>query len=442
LIPAIAYKEQANVSDDEVRAYYDAHNAEFMLPERMTVEYIRIKGNDYTIDTPDDATLQAYYNEHTAVYSEPEQRHATHILLTTEKSGGDEASLNALAEKLMQELTQGADFATLAKENSADPGSTENGGDLGWFGRGAMVPEFDEAVFNAQAGDLVGPVKTQFGLHIIKVIEVKPEQVKPYDNVKDQVLKDWTKAQREARFAEELAQLDTLTFENPDTLNVAAQKLNVEVKQSKEFSREASKGLGELNRPEALEAAFSDAVLLDGRNSEILNFSSTDAVVLRKLSYDEPRLEDYDVVKDGIKNSLAMKQASKTAQENSEAWLAAIKQGTASDQIDSGSLNWVNVAGITRYSMDVPPEVLDVAFALHVPDEKTAPVASTVAIGDTDYALVVVDAMHEGKLDPQFGEEMRTEYMQGLVMFKGELDYQLYVAQARADSDIEINEQP
>ncbi len=440
MIPAAEYMAEANVSDADIRAYYDAHSADFMLPERMTVQSIRVNGRDYTIDTPDDQTLQTYYDAHSAVYTEPEKRHAMHILLTTEKSGGDEASLNALAEKLMQELRQGADFATLAKEYSADPGSTENGGDLGWFGKGAMVPEFDEAVFKAQAGDLVGPVKTQFGLHIIKVVEVQPGQLRPFADVKDQVIKDWTKAQRETRFASDLAQLETLTFENPDSLEPAAKALNLEIKESKEFSRDNSKGLGELNKPEAVQAAFSDAVFLDGHNSAVISYGPIDAAVLRKLTYEEPRLEDYDTVKDSIKQKLALEQATKKAHANSETWLAAIQQGTAPDQIDHGKLTWVPAALSTRYNMAVPPEVLDAAFALHVPAEKTGNVASVVAIGDNDYAVVVVDAVHDGKLDPKFGDEMRAEYLQGLIMFKGELDYQLYVAQARKDSEIEIKE--
>ncbi len=311
LIPAADYLSQVNVTSDQILEYYEARPADYMLPERMSIQYVRLKADDLSVENPDDKALQDFYNAHQANYTEPEKRHAAHILLTEEKITGDEKTIDALAAKLMQELQQGADFSELAKQYSADPGSSAQGGDLGWFGRGVMVPEFEQAVFAAKPGDLVGPIKTDFGLHIIKVIAIEPEVVKPFDSVKDEVKTAYLAQQRQDLFDQELAQLDTLSFENPEHLEVAADALKLPIEKTDVFTREHAQNLGELNTADIISAAFSDGVLLEDRNSDVINLAPNDVVVLRKSSYEAASLQPLEAVKDQITAHLAAESCCK-----------------------------------------------------------------------------------------------------------------------------------
>lgn len=436
MIPASSYLADFTVSDADAQAYFDAHQANYMLPEQVSVEYVRLNADDFTIAAPDEKTLENFYTENQAQYTEPEKRHAAHILLTAEAVGGDEAALNAEAEKIMQSLKEGGDFAALAKEYSQDPGSATQGGDLGWFGRGAMVPEFDQAVFAAQPGEIVGPIKTDFGVHIIKVIEVQNEIVKPFTDVKEEVRTAWMDEQRSTRFNDELAQLDSLAFENPDSLAMAADQLHLTINKTEMINRDNVQNLGALNTPDVIQAIFSDAVLFENKNSEVVYLGPTDVVVLHQLQYEVPKMQDFAAVSDGIKQHLALEQAAKAAHTDAEAWANALRTGTTVAQLQTKNLTWAQFDRTNRYNFALPPEVLDEAFRLHLTESGIA--AGAVPIGESDYALVLVKAIYPGEVDPNFAEEMRTEYSNSLRAYKGELDYQLYAAQAQKNSDIDI----
>jgi peptidyl-prolyl cis-trans isomerase D len=374
-----------------------------------------------------------------AQYTEPEKRHAAHILLTKAKEGGDDASLNALAEDLIQQIKNGGDFAALALEYSADPGSADKGGDLGWFGRGVMVPEFDQAVFSANDGDVLGPIKTNFGVHIIKIMGIQPETIKAFADVKTEVHTAWMAKERQALFDSELAQLDSLTFENPENLTVASSQLNLTVETSGFFTRDNTRRLGALDKSTIADAAFSDQVLFEDKNSPVVELKPTDVVVLRKAGYEEPKLEAFDEVKDGIKERLALEKAAQQAHTNAEAWLAELNSGVAPSALKVGSLTWVNEAKTNRYNLSVPPEVLDEAFRLHFDGSKKT-VTGMLPIAQKDYVIVMVNGKYDGVLDPAMAQEMGADYMQGVLGYKGQLDYQLYTLQAQKDSDVDMVE--
>ena len=171
-----------------------------LLRERGLAELLLRQRERATV--PDAKALDAYarseYQAHPEQFRLPEEVHARHILLAVAKDGSDDAAVKARAEKLMAELRGGADFATLAREQSADKGSAARGGDLGMFARGKMVPEFDQAVFALRKpGELAGPVKTQFGYHVIQLVERKPGEVRSCDQVLPE-LREQLRAKREA----------------------------------------------------------------------------------------------------------------------------------------------------------------------------------------------------------------------------------------------------
>jgi len=184
------YLSEISVSEASAREYFDKHQEDFHRDEERVIRYLVIETNKLRhLLEVDQADLEAYYEEHKGEFREEEQVQASHVLIRLSPGASSEEAATAKfkADQVAKLAQGGADFGELARVHSDDPGSKDNGGDLGWFGRGQMVKEFAEAVFGAKPGDLVGPVKSQFGYHIIKVVGYRPDRVRPLDEVIEDV---------------------------------------------------------------------------------------------------------------------------------------------------------------------------------------------------------------------------------------------------------------
>lgn len=190
MLPYERFLSEVSITEEEARAHYEASADDYQREEERVIRYLVVETSRLRRQLPvDDAELQAYYNDHLDEFVEDEQAQAAHILIRVPVDADVEAQAEAelRAEGVAKIARAGGDFAVLAEKHSDDPGSRDKGGDLGWFGRGRMVPEFDEAVFGAKPGDIVGPVRSQFGFHIIKVDGFRPERQRPFDEVVEQV---------------------------------------------------------------------------------------------------------------------------------------------------------------------------------------------------------------------------------------------------------------
>jgi peptidyl-prolyl cis-trans isomerase D len=181
---------KVSVSDDEVRSYYESHQDAFRRDEQRVIRYLQVETARLRRLLPvDDAEIESYYNEHRDEFRQGEQARARHILIKVapDAPAAEQAKAKLKAEAVAKMARSGADFAELARKHSEDAGTRDNGGDLGWFGRGRMVKEFEDAVFGHKPGEIVGPVRSQFGFHIIKVEGFRPARIRPLDEVKEQV---------------------------------------------------------------------------------------------------------------------------------------------------------------------------------------------------------------------------------------------------------------
>lgn len=256
--------KQIKPTDAELKAYYESHKAAYAnsIPEKRTARYVVIDisnlQNSIKI-SPEE--LQAYYNQHREEFRQPEQVKASHILIKTPPPGPDgkvdpkaEAAARAQAEKILKELKAGASFEELAKKNSDDKASAINGGSLGWFQRGAMVPEFEKAAFSLPKGQISGLVKSQFGYHIIRVDDKREAGVQPLDAVKEQIepILVHQKAQQEADNLANKIESEART----QGLEAAAAKNGLEVVNPSWFARADSlPGVGQ--SPEFMDAMFN-----------------------------------------------------------------------------------------------------------------------------------------------------------------------------------------
>jgi peptidyl-prolyl cis-trans isomerase D len=250
-----AFRSQVTIQNDELQKRFDANKEAYRIGEKRKIKYglLEVDKVRQTVEVPD-ADVQAFYEQNKAQYTTEGRVRASHILLKTE--GKDEAAVRAKAEELLaQAKAPGADFAALAKANSEDEGSAVNGGDLNYFGRGQMVPEFEQAAFSLEAGEISDIVKTTFGFHIIKVVDSQPETTRPLEDVKPEIVDQlkWQKAQQQA---EQIAKAMEASIKTPADLERVAQERGLTVVESPLFLRDEP--IGDLGAaPDVAARAFT-----------------------------------------------------------------------------------------------------------------------------------------------------------------------------------------
>lgn len=268
------FQQQAKVTDDKIKAYYDAHGAAFEVPEHITAQYIILNQSAVaSLVTVSDADAEAYYKQNIGRYTTEEQRRARHILISVkpDASQADKDAAKAKAVKLLAELKQHPDqFAALAKANSEDTGSAKQGGDLGYFTARDMVKPFSDAAFALKKGEISDVVQSDFGYHIIQLEDIKPEVVKPFTEVEASI-KDEIKQQMEnKKFSELAGQLNNLVYEHADSLQAAADQLKLKIMTASDLTRRANPALGTVpyNNQKFLDALFSDEAIKSKHNTE------------------------------------------------------------------------------------------------------------------------------------------------------------------------------
>ena len=438
-LPAAKYAAQATPDDATVKAYYDAHKAQYMTPETVNLRYVELSLAELASKvTVDDAQLKSYYDEQKAKsperYVQPEQRRVSHILLQV-PDPKDDAAVKAKAESILKRAQSGEDFAKLATEFSQDPGSAQKGGDLGWADRKAYVGPFADAAFGMKEGEIKGPVKTQFGYHILKLEGIQPTAVKTFEQAKDELTAEYRQSEAERLFNDAQDQLADAALQNTADIDVVARKAGLTVHDNPNFSR--TDGGGDLKAPAVLQAAFSQDVL-DGRLSPIIEIEKGRGVVLRATDHVLPQQKPLEAVRADV---VAAWKKERGAELAAEAAAAAVKRLNAGESWDSvaKSLGLTSEAPkyVARSDQAVPLDVRKDAFDGPKPAGK--PVYSSVPLTDGDSAVVQVSAVRE---DPsgdskQTAAEARREFAQAAAAAEA----QAYEVAARADSSVTLNPQ-
>jgi len=328
-IAAADYRAKVNVSDDEVKAYYEANRSGFELPERVDAQYVVLdQGAVTTGVSVSDEDIKGYYEQNQARYRQDEQRRASHILIAVDSSASEAAreearkKAQALAD---QAKAPNADFAKLARENSQDPGSARNGGDLDWFGRGMMVKPFEDAAFALKQGEVSGVVPTDYGFHVIKLTGIRPAVVKPLAEVRSQIVEEIKQQQAARRFAEAAEQFTNLVYEQSDTLDPAAQKFSLKIQEAQGVTRSGQSGNDVLGNPKVLQALFSDEVLREKRNSGVIELAPNRLVAVRVTRHIAAAVQPLADVAAGIRKQLTEDKAIDLARAAGEERLKALR---------------------------------------------------------------------------------------------------------------------
>ena len=419
IVDSAPFLATAVVTDEQVKNYYDANQGQFMSPEMVSLEYVELNAADFAKNNPvSDEEAQTYYEEHKAQYVSNEKRLAAHILVMP---GSDEAAAKAKAEDLAKQLDSGADFADLAKANSDDTLSAEQGGKLDWFEPGVMDPAFDAALFALNKGQHSAVVKTDFGFHIIKLLDVQSGATVPFADVKAKIVAQLQDKKAVDQFYSLQSKLADTSYEVPDTLSETAKAVGVDVKTTALFSRDNAPA--ELNKPDLVKAAFSETVMLKGLNSEVIELEPNHVVVIRVKEHHDAGTLALAEVKANITERLKQDQANEAARAKAQELMAQVKAGAT-------DLGLVSKAKLGRGAQDVDAAIVGKAFQMPTPS--TTPVVDTVGLAN-GYAVVALDKVNAAE---GVSDELVNALKQRLNAQYSEADYRGLIDSLKANAKV------
>ncbi|SMQ24812.1 peptidyl-prolyl cis-trans isomerase D [Pseudomonas helmanticensis] len=416
------------LTDDEVKAYYDEHAKEFMTPDQVVIDYLELKKSSFFDQVAvKDEDLQAAYQKEIANLSE--QRRAAHILIEVNDKT-TEAQAKAKIEEVEARLAKGEKFEALAKEFSQDPGSANNGGDLGYAGPGVYDPAFEKALYSLNKDQVSAPVRTDFGFHLIKLLGVEAPEVPTLASLKDKLTRELKAAQVEQRFVEATKQLEDSAFEASDLAQPAAD-LKLTVHTSKPFGREGGEGVA-ANRA-VVTAAFSTEVIDEGANSTAIELDPETVIVLRSKEHLKPAQLPLESVNAAIRTQLTKEHASAAAKTKAEKLIADLRDGKAPLDKAVDGQNWKATAAATRAQDGVDPAVLQALFRMPKPAAKDKPTFSNVTLPDGSLMIVRLNGVNEAAAPT---DEEKAQYRRFLASREGQQDFAAYRKQLEAQAEI------
>ncbi|MEX2240938.1 MAG: SurA N-terminal domain-containing protein [Burkholderiales bacterium] len=422
LVAAQPFLAQVKVSDAQLQAYYEANPAEFRVPERVRAEYLVLSAEALGRREPVAETdLNAAYAARAGQYRVDEQRRASHILVKTEEEA---AQLAAEARR------DPGRFAELARKHSQDPGSAANGGDLGFFGRGMMVPAFEEAAFRMKEGEISAPVKSDFGWHVIRVSGVQPAKVRPLAEVRVELAAELARQQGARRFAEAAEAFSNMVYEQPDSLKPAAERFTLQLQKSGWISRAVpTPDAGVFASPKLQGALFADDAVKARRNTDAIEVAPNVLVAARVIEHQPEAQKKLEDVRADIEHRLRAAEAARLAQQAGEAKLAELRKGA------EAGLSWGAPKAVSRRSpQGVPAGALRQILAA---DPGKLPAYLGAERGTEGYMLyrVVKPLEPEPKTEAQKAAERARA-----AQLAGARQLDAYVASLRARADIEIRQ--
>jgi peptidyl-prolyl cis-trans isomerase D len=427
--PNDSFRPDVSATDAEITAYFEEHKEDFRIPEKRKIRYLLVDVEAIRSKTVVPAAdIERAYNDRITEYTTPEQVRASHILLKTE--GKDEAAVRAQAEEVLKKAKAGADFAALAKQYSQDEGSAPNGGDLDYFGRGRMVPEFDAVVFAMEPGQISDLVKTSFGFHIIKLVEKKAGTTRPLDEVRAQ-LQDQLSNERAQAQAATLADSLRNRITKASDLDTVAKEQGFAVQESDWFARdEPVLGLGaspELGvRTFAMNQGDVAGPIQTGRGFVFASLVAKQDAYVPKVDEVKERVRD-EVVRNKAKE-FGLKKANE---------VAAKLKGAADFEkaVQAAGFKAQTTELITRDSpipdLGIAPEVTEAAFSL-APGTVSQPIA-------TDTGSAVIKVLEKQEVTPQELAANKQKFRDDLLADRRNRFFAAYMTKAKQKMRIEVN---
>jgi peptidyl-prolyl cis-trans isomerase D len=431
IVPAEQFKSAVSVEDAAVAAYYKAHASQYMTPESDRLHYAELRlASLIAQQSVSEADVRAAYEKERGQLELPEKRHARHILIT----GKDDAAALAQAQQVLAQAKSGKDFGELAKQYSQDPGSAKNGGDLGWSDRASFVKPFADALFAMKVGEIAGPVKTQFGYHIIRLDETQAGKSKSFEEARPDLEAQLRRDKATDRFGEIQEQLQSKLQEPGADLNALAQEYGLQVQDVAAFEKGA--GAAPLGpAPPLQELLFGEPPLAVGRIGGPLLVGDDRLVIVKVLEHHAPEPKPLAAVRDAIVAALSKEQETAAALKAAQSAREQLAGGASFDAVAAQlKLSAEPAHFIGRTDTAVPPQIREAAFALPKPAGK--PEYLAVKLNQGGAAVVAVSAVRSaGPKDAQARRDRAVQESQHL----GEAAARSYIEQVRRTAEVRVN---
>ncbi len=428
------FMQQIQLDEAEIEKYYQENKFKYEVPEKVKFAYIELSRKKLAGEIPiTDEEVAQYYAENKARFTHPESRKASHILLTYDKESPEETeSAQKLAAKIRSKLDAGEDFAALAKKYSQDPGSAALGGDLGFFKKGEMVPEFEEKVFAMALNQISEPVVSEFGLHIIKLTGIEEEQVKPLEAVRTQIIAELQFERAEKIYVEQSEAMQSIAYEQPDSLEPVAREIGATIQFSDFIPRTGGKGI--FASQKFLAAIFDPSVIEEGNNSDAIEIGSDHLLVARVDNKQPAAIKPLEQVKAEIEAHLKRQKAREQALALAEE-IAGIDADQKQPLLDEHQLEEKTISGLQRNGTDYPRELVNRIFSM--PRPRAVQESVITYISSDDKAMVVrLLKVENAKVDEDenFAKLVSTQLKQA----RAGLMSNLAILDIRKQSEVEI----
>ena len=435
-VPAEEFVAAVAMDDAAIQKYYEANQARYMTEEQATVEYVELDIDAFAAQaTVTEEAVRQYYVENKARYTQPGRRRARHILI---EAGGDEKAAEEKARRAFERAKAGEDFAALARELSDDTGSKESGGDLGDAEKSDFVGPFGDAVWSMKPGEIRGPVKTEFGWHVIKLEGVTPETTQSFEEVRAELETEYRHSQVEKAFGDAQEDLDTRAFESSGDIAAVAAQMKLPVKRIERYTRAGSAELGAT--PKVTEAVFS-ADVLAGRELRTVEIAPGKVVALGVKAHEPAKAKPLELVRGEVLESARIEAAAKLAATRAGEVVAELGKGGA---WPAAVAKWQSEAAtqnpkpVTRKDPAVPAEVLEAAFRAPAPSGAPRYGVATLANGDT--AIWFVASVEQGKFAAMKPDEKLAAHEEARDR-AAMTDATVYVTSMRANAEVDVNPQ-
>ena len=432
-VSASDFSADVSVDAGEIAEYYQTNIDRYDTEERVALSFVELKADDLIAETSvEEDELTDFYALNQGNYLTEEERRVSHILV---EFGDDKAVALQTANNILVKVERGDDFAELAKTDSADTFSAENGGDLDFFGRDIMDPNFEQAAFGlASIGDTSEIVESEFGFHIIKLTDIKPEIVTPFDDVRDDIELTVQRDKAMELFFAKQQNMAELAFEIPDTLEDVAGDLGVSVQTTELFTQGTAPS--SVNFPQVLAAGFSAELVEDLVNSDVLEISDEHVMVVRVREYEPQRTLALDEVEQAITSQLEAEKAQQAALDFADGLMLQLQDGNEiTELLAERNLAWQKTEKLARFDSSIGTNVAQQAFTLGLNAGENI---TTVARADGDVALIELlkvetpEGVEAGEL---------ASLKQRLSSQMSQSNYAAFIATLRADADVVINVQ-
>jgi len=426
------YLAKVKPTDAEIQSYYDANKGQFQSPESADIEYVVLNleavKNSLTVN---EADLKTYYEQNAQRLAGKEERKASHILIAVAKDAAPDVreKAKAAAQALLVKARAKPDsFGDLARKNSQDSASATQGGDLGYFSKGSMVKQFEDAVFALKKGEISEVVESDFGYHIIKLADVKEPKQASFESVRDKLELEYKAQQAQRKFAEVAEVFSNAVYEQGDSLKPVADKLKLEIKQATGVLRKPpAKSPGALFQSRVLDAIFNADTIAKKQNTEALEVAPSTLLSARVIKHVPVRALALDEVRAQVHDKLALEQATALAKKAAQADLTTWKAQSAVPKLPEAMV----------ISRDGAPKVSSVVLdGVLRADTSTLPVWVGIDMTSQGYALArITQVMPRKEVDAQASQQDRAQFTQLL----GRAEAQAYYQMLKLRYKVQIN---